>query len=120
MDVGSVPRNVRCARSSSAPPRRRSSSISPGIYDKIDAQPERPGNLQAAEDGAREVTEQLSRDVGYQPIYVGGIDKVRLLKDPVAVVVSISEAGLGSFFYRMWSPVRTHNIVLPGMTTGHR
>src|SRR6266568_3938940 len=37
-------------------------------YDKIDEQRVRPGNLYAAEDGARETTEQLIRDAGYEPI----------------------------------------------------
>src|SRR3954451_19021610 len=32
------------------------------LYDRIDEQPERPGNFYVAEDEAREVTEQLIRD----------------------------------------------------------
>ncbi|HEY8407036.1 MAG TPA: hypothetical protein VIK66_03575, partial [Gaiellaceae bacterium] len=41
------------------------------IYDEIDAQAERPANLFAAEDDAREPTERLSRDAGYEPVYAG-------------------------------------------------
>ena len=37
------------------------------LYDQIDQQRVRPSNLYAAEDGAREVAEQLVRDVGYDP-----------------------------------------------------
>src|SRR5947207_8683675 len=37
-------------------------------YDNIDEQRVRPSQLYAAEDGAREVTEQLIRDVGYEPV----------------------------------------------------
>jgi hypothetical protein len=33
-----------------------------------------PSNLFAADDGAREVTERLSRDAGYDPVFVGGLE----------------------------------------------
>ncbi len=77
------------------------------IYDEIDAQPERPANLYAADDEAREVTEQLSRDAGYEPVYAGGLDKARALEDHLALMFAVNQAGLGPFFYRMWSPRRT-------------
>src|SRR5436190_9183231 len=35
------------------------------LYDQVAQQPRRPGCLYAADDGAREVTEQLIRDAGY-------------------------------------------------------
>src|SRR5205085_4813362 len=41
------------------------------LYDRIDEQPEKPGNFYVAEDEAREVTEQLIRDAGYDPINIG-------------------------------------------------
>jgi 8-hydroxy-5-deazaflavin:NADPH oxidoreductase len=69
------------------------------LYDQIDQQRVRPGNLHAAEDGARQVTEQLIRDAGYDPIYVGGLDQARVLEDTLGLVVSIAQAGLGPFFY---------------------
>src|SRR5438094_9930937 len=47
------------------------------IYDKIDEQRARPGNLYAAEDDARDVAEQLIRDAGYDPVSVGGLDQAR-------------------------------------------
>jgi predicted dinucleotide-binding enzyme len=74
------------------------------IYDRIDEQSERPGNLFAAEDDARETTEQLIRDAGYDPIYVGDLDKARAIEDHLGLVFAINQAGLGPFFYRMWSP----------------
>jgi predicted dinucleotide-binding enzyme len=60
----------------------------------------RPTNLYAAEDGAREVTEQLIRDAGYDPVSVGGLDKARLLEDSLSLIFSINQAGLGPYFYR--------------------
>ena len=74
------------------------------IYDEIDAQDERPANLYAADDDAREAIEQLIRDAGYEPVYAGGLDKARALEEHLALMFAVSQAGLGPFFYRMWSP----------------
>ena len=74
------------------------------IYDEIDSQSERPANIFAAEDEARSVTEQLSRDAGYEPVYAGGLDAARMLEDHLALMFAINRAGLGPFFYRIWSP----------------
>ena len=74
------------------------------IYDEIDAQPDRPANLFAAEDDARGVTEQLSRDAGYEPVYAGGLDAARAIEDHLTLMFAINRAGLGPFFYRVWSP----------------
>ena len=74
------------------------------LYDKIDEQPERPGMLYAADDDAREVTEQLIRDAGYDPISVGGLDKARTLEDALGLVFAVNQAGLGPYFYRFAEP----------------
>jgi predicted dinucleotide-binding enzyme len=76
------------------------------VYDEIDAQAEQPGNLYAADDEARAVTEQLIRDAGYAPVYAGGLDKARALEEHLGLMFAVSQAGLGPFFYRMWSPRR--------------
>ena len=74
------------------------------VYDEIDAQRMRPSNLYAAEDGAREVTAQLIRDAGYDPVFVGGLDKARMLEDALALLFAVSQEGLGPFFYRFAKP----------------
>jgi 8-hydroxy-5-deazaflavin:NADPH oxidoreductase len=74
------------------------------IYDEIDGQPQRPGNLFAAEDAARAVTEQLIRDAGYDPVYAGGLDQARALEDHLGLMFAVNQSGLGPFFYRLWSP----------------
>jgi 8-hydroxy-5-deazaflavin:NADPH oxidoreductase len=74
------------------------------IYDQIDEQRARPGNLYAADDEAREVTEQLIRDAGYDPVYVGGLDQARALEDQLGFIGAIRRAGLGPFFYRFAPP----------------
>jgi 8-hydroxy-5-deazaflavin:NADPH oxidoreductase len=74
------------------------------VYDEIDAQRVRPSNLYAADDEAREVTEQLIRDAGYDPVYAGGLDQARLLEDTLALLFAVNQAGLGAHFYRFAPP----------------
>jgi hypothetical protein len=74
------------------------------LYDKIDEQQAPPGNLYAADDDAREVTEQLIRDAGYEPIYAGGLDKARALEEHLGLMFAVNQAGLGPFFYRYEAP----------------
>jgi 8-hydroxy-5-deazaflavin:NADPH oxidoreductase len=74
------------------------------IYDEIGAQRVPPSNLYCAEDEAREVTERLIRDAGYDPVYAGGLDKARLLEDHIALLFAVNQAGLGPFFYRVAKP----------------
>jgi predicted dinucleotide-binding enzyme len=70
------------------------------LYDQIDQQRVRPSNRYATEDGARAVTEQLIRDAGYEPVYVGGLEQARVLEDHLRLMFAITQAGLGPFFYR--------------------
>jgi predicted dinucleotide-binding enzyme len=76
------------------------------IYDELDAQSERPANLYAADDDARAVCEQLIRDAGYEPVSAGGLEQARALEDHLALMFAVNQAGLGPFFYRLWSPRR--------------
>jgi 8-hydroxy-5-deazaflavin:NADPH oxidoreductase len=74
------------------------------IYDEIGNQRVRPSNLFCAEDEAREVTEQLIRDAGYDPVYAGGLDNARMLEDHLELLFAVNQAGLGPFFVRYASP----------------
>ena len=76
------------------------------LYDQIDEQRVPPGNLFAAEDEARAVTEQLIRDAGFEPVFVGGLENARLLEDQMALIGAINRGGLGRFFYRYAAPGR--------------
>jgi predicted dinucleotide-binding enzyme len=75
-----------------------------GLYDQIDRQRVKPGNLYAAEDDARAVTEQLIRDAGYEPIFAGGLDQARALEDHLGLLFAVNMNGLGPFFYRYAKP----------------
>ncbi|HET9324402.1 MAG TPA: hypothetical protein VFO03_11030 [Gaiellaceae bacterium] len=73
------------------------------VYDRIDEQRARPSSLFAADDEAREVTEQLIRDAGFDAVYVGGLDQARALEEHLQLMGAANQGGLGRFFYR-WAP----------------
>jgi predicted dinucleotide-binding enzyme len=70
------------------------------LYDSVAEQRVRPSCLYAADDEAREVTEQLIRDAGYDPASVGGIENARALEDFVPGVFG----KVGRVFYRFAPP----------------
>ena len=70
------------------------------LYDQIEAQRVRPSCLYAADDEAREATEQLIRDAGYDPVGLGGLEHARALEDFTAGVL----AKIGRVFYRFAPP----------------
>lgn len=74
------------------------------IYDEIDKQRVRPSNLYAADDDAREVTEQLIRDAGFDPVDLGGLEQARAMEDGLGLLFAANQAGLGPFFYRWARP----------------
>jgi len=74
------------------------------VYDRIDEQRTRPSSIYAADAEARDVTEQLIRDAGYDPVFAGDLESARLLEDHLALMFAISQAGTGPFFYRIAPP----------------
>jgi predicted dinucleotide-binding enzyme len=58
----------------------------------------------AADDDAREVTERLIADAGYEPVSAGGLEAARAVEDFLAVIFAVSRAGLGPFVYRFAPP----------------
>lgn len=70
------------------------------LYEQVSAQRVRPSCLYAADDDAREVTEQLIRDAGYDPVGLGGLENARALEDFVPGVF----AKAGQVFYRFAPP----------------
>ena len=74
------------------------------LYDEIDNQRATPSCLYCAEDEAREVTERLIRDAGYEPVSAGGLETARLLEDMLGVIFAVSTASGGPSFYRFAKP----------------
>jgi len=73
------------------------------LYDQIAAQRARPSSFYAADDGARDITEQLITDVGYDPVPLGGLDKARGLEDLTWLLFAGMKDG-ASIFYRFAVP----------------
>jgi 8-hydroxy-5-deazaflavin:NADPH oxidoreductase len=74
------------------------------LFPEVKNQRVPPSNFYAADDAAREVTEQLIRDAGYEPLYVGGLEYARALEDHLALWFSAVQNGLGQSFYRYAKP----------------
>lgn len=74
------------------------------IYDRLGEARTRPTMVYAADEGAREVTEHLIADAGYEPVSAGGLESAGAVEDFLAVIFAVSRAGLGPFFYRFAVP----------------
>jgi predicted dinucleotide-binding enzyme len=72
-------------------------------YDKLDEQAERPSMPWAGDEEARDVTEQLIRDAGFEPTPAGGLDNARKLEDALAFVFAIRQQQPGPVFYKFWT-----------------
>jgi predicted dinucleotide-binding enzyme len=72
-------------------------------YDEIENQSSTPSQLYAADDDAREVTEQLVRDAGFEPVSAGGLENAAALEDAMALWFAVVNEG-GPFYYRIGRP----------------
>ena len=100
-------RGVRVACTRGEVDRRRTDGevVQPQLRQRLRRDREqrvRPCNLYAADDDARDVTEQLIRDAGYDPVYASAASTRRgLLEDQLGLLFARQQgAGLGPFFYR--------------------
>ena len=73
------------------------------LYSQAGEARARPGNLWCGDEEARVAVEQLNRDAGYDPVYLGPIEKAALQEGVVPVIFAIG-TGMGPFFYRMAPP----------------
>jgi 8-hydroxy-5-deazaflavin:NADPH oxidoreductase len=73
-----------------------------GLFDVVSEQRVRPSNLYVADEDAREVTEQLIRDAGYDPVRVGDLSRARELEDAVWLLMGVQP--VGGVFYRFAAP----------------
>jgi 8-hydroxy-5-deazaflavin:NADPH oxidoreductase len=74
------------------------------IYDAIPNQRAKPSQVYCGDEAAREVTEQLIRDAGYDPVLAGGLENARALEDFLGPVFAISQSVGGPSFYRFAPP----------------
>lgn len=71
-------------------------------YGEIARQSTKPGCLYCADPEAREVTEQLIRDAGYDPVDAGDLESARALEDALPLLFALLRASGGPVFYRFW------------------
>lgn len=73
-----------------------------GLFSVVREQRVRPSNWYVADEGAREVTEQLIRDAGYDPVRVGDLSRARDFENAVWLLMGIQP--VGGVFYRFAPP----------------
>ncbi|HXY85764.1 MAG TPA: hypothetical protein VEH52_09810 [Gaiellaceae bacterium] len=73
-------------------------------FDEIDSQPITPSQLYSGDEEARETTEQLIRDAGFEPARVGGLDKASALEGALGIFFGVSQEAGAAPFYRLWAP----------------
>jgi len=73
------------------------------LYDRLDGLDVRPGNVFAADEDARSVTEALIRDAGYGPVYAGDLTAARAVEDFLGILFALAGAR-GPVFYRFGGP----------------
>jgi len=71
------------------------------IYDRLGEGTELPSMVFAADDGAREVTETLIHDAGYDPVYAGDLGSARAVEDFIGIIFAVA-GQRGPFFYRIY------------------
>ena len=74
------------------------------LYDKVDAETVPPGTMFASDLEARDTTEQLIRDAGFDPIHLGDLRQAPLLESLIALTRVLEIGDLGPFFYRFNRP----------------
>ncbi len=72
------------------------------LFGAVGQQLVRPSSLYVADDEAREVTEQLIRDAGYDPVHVGDLSRARDFENAVWLLMGIEP--VGGVFYRFAVP----------------
>ena len=70
------------------------------LFGELGSITEPPSMVFAADADAREVTETLSRDAGYDPIFAGDLSAARAVEDFLEILFAISQQR-GPFFYRI-------------------
>jgi 8-hydroxy-5-deazaflavin:NADPH oxidoreductase len=74
------------------------------LYDQIRRQRVAPTSVFASDPEARKVAEQLIRDAGFDPLYVGGLENARTLEAHIAFTMMLARSDFGPYFYRFARP----------------
>ena len=74
------------------------------IYDQIGEASKPPGTFWCGDEEAAEITEQLNRDAGFDPICAGGLENASQQEAIIGFIFAINQAGMGPYFYRATPP----------------
>ena len=100
MPPGGFASNAEYVKSRTGGPTAKSFNVNfASLYSRLAEARAKPGNLWCGDDEARAVVEQLNRDAGYDPIYVGPLDRAATQEAVVTIVFNVFE-GMGEFVYR--------------------
>ena len=72
------------------------------LFGAVREQRVRPSNWYVADEAAREITERLIRDAGYDPVRVGDLSRARDFENAVWLLMGV--APVGGVFYRFAVP----------------
>ncbi|MEV5502983.1 hypothetical protein AB0M50_47040 [Nonomuraea fuscirosea] len=72
------------------------------LFGAVREQRVRPSNGYVADEAAREITERLIRDAGYDPVRVGDLSRARDFENAVWLLMGV--APIGGVFYRFAVP----------------
>jgi 8-hydroxy-5-deazaflavin:NADPH oxidoreductase len=74
------------------------------VYDKVAEQEKPPSMPWCGDDEAQNVTEQLIRDAGYEPVPAGGLEKARALEDALGLLFAVMQTVGEPVLYRIGKP----------------
>jgi len=95
--------NAEYVKSKTNGPTAKSFNINfAALYDQIGQAKSKPSNIFVADDEARETTEQLIRDAGYEPAYAGDLENAAAQENFIKLVFGLAKSG--PFFYRIAPP----------------
>jgi predicted dinucleotide-binding enzyme len=76
------------------------------LYGRLGEASVPPSMVYAADEDARQVTEQLIRDAGYEPVSAGGLENAGAVEDFLGIIFAIRRASDAPFWYRFAPPER--------------
>lgn len=101
---GGFSSNAEFVKSKTKGPTAKSFNINfASLYGQLGAAHMKPSNLWSGDEEARATVEQLSRDAGYDPVFMGPLSNSALQESMIGPVFAIAQAS-GSFFYHIGKP----------------
>jgi predicted dinucleotide-binding enzyme len=96
--------NAEFVKSKTKGPTAKSFNINfASLYGQVQSARVKPGNLWSGDEEARGTIEQLSRDAGYEALYMGPLSNAALQESLIGPVFAIAQAR-GPFVYRISAP----------------